>query len=344
LKFVPFILFIRKMFSLQKRFNIDEPRWDQSTFVGRLKHFANVTDPRLVILPTGKYMEAKKLVDLYRAGKEPKETTDKQLFYAQKLYQSAFHPDTGDLQNVAGRMSFQVPGGTILIGAMLAFYRSTGQVIFWQWANQSFNALVNYTNRNAKSPISTQRLAFAYVTATGSALGVAIGLKAFLAGRAGNLAQRLVPLAAVCAANMVNIPLMRQTELTNGLQLLDQNGKEIETRSRLAAVKAITLVVVSRIVIAAPSMIGVPIIMERLEKAAWFRVRRNALNTPFQALLSGAFLLLTVPLGCALFPQRNYISSKTLEKYEKATYDEIKKEVESKGAKIPEYLYFNKGL
>jgi len=332
------------MSSLEKRFNIDEPRWDQRTFIGRLKHFANVTDPRLVLLPSKRYEEAKKLVQLYRAGNEPSGTSPQQLFYAQKLYQSAFHPDTGDLQNVAGRMSFQVPGGTILIGAMLAFYRSTGQVIFWQWANQSFNAVVNYTNRNAKSPISTQRLIFAYVTATSSALAVAIGLKTFFAGRAGNLAQRLVPLAAVFSANCVNIPLMRQTELADGVTLLDENGNETTSLSRLAAAKAITLVVISRNVIAAPSMIGVPVIMEQLEKYAWFTARRNALNTPFQALLTAAFLVFTVPLGCALFPQRNYISTKTLEKYEKRAYDEIKKEADASGKKIPEYLYFNKGL
>jgi len=331
------------MTSLSKRFNIDEPRWDQSTFTGRLKHFANVTDPRLVFLPTRRYLEAKQLVDQYKAGQEPPGTSLQQLYRAQKLYQSAFHPDTGDLQNVMGRMSFQVPGGTILIGAMLAFYRSTGQVVFWQWANQSFNALVNYTNRNAKSPVSTKRLVFAYVTATSSALAVAIGLKALLAGRAGNLAQRLVPLAAVFSANCVNIPLMRQTELSNGITLLDENGNETPVKSRLAAAKAIALVVISRNVIAAPSMIGVPVIMENLEKYRWFTSRRNALNTPFQAVLTAIFLVATVPLGCALFPQRNYISTKTLEKYEKPAYDEAKKHAELSG-KSTQYFYFNKGL
>ena len=132
-----------------------------------------------------------------------------------KLYASAFHPDSGDLQNVFGRMSFQTPGGMFITGAMLNFYKSVPQVVFWQWFNQSFNALVNYTNRNASAPTNTSQLATAYFSATFSALGTAVGLKAALAKSSSPLLKRFVPFAAVAAANCVNIPLMRRSVTEN---------------------------------------------------------------------------------------------------------------------------------
>lgn len=108
---------------MPERLNIDAPLWDQNTFVGRFKHFLWVTDPRTCVVGEEQLLKAKDLVEQYRIGKEPPGTTLEQVIYAKKLYESAFHPDSGDLQNVFGRMSFQVPGGMAITGAMLQWYR-----------------------------------------------------------------------------------------------------------------------------------------------------------------------------------------------------------------------------
>lgn len=138
-------------------------------------------------------------------------------------------------------MSFQVPGGMIITGAMLQFYRTIPAVIFWQWVNQSFNALVNYTNRNANSPTTVTQLGVAYVSATTSALVTALGCKSYWQKKASPFVLRYVPFAAVAAANCVNIPMMRQNELINGIDCVDENGNNIG-KSRLAAAKGISQV------------------------------------------------------------------------------------------------------
>ena len=60
---------------------------------------------------------------IFRDGREPQGTTHEQIWNARQLYESAFHPDSGELQNFIGRMSFQVPGGMLITGCMLQFYK-----------------------------------------------------------------------------------------------------------------------------------------------------------------------------------------------------------------------------
>lgn len=324
----------------EDRLDVDKPLWDLSTFAGRWKHFAWVTDFRSCIVSESELHAAKKLLQEYRLGKEPAGTSRDQIIYAKKLYESAFHPDTEELQNVFGRMSFQVPGGMAITGAMLQFYRTPLAVISWQWVNQSFNALVNYTNRNANSPVTVNQLGVAYVSATTAAMITALGCKTFW-GRYNNpILGRYVPFAAVAAANCVNIPLMRQNEIRNGIEVSDADGKKL-TKSKIAAVKGISQVVISRIIMCAPGMLILPPIMERLEKFDWMQ-KIKPLHAPIQVMLCGCFLTFMVPTACALFPQNCAIKSSTLERWEPESYELLQKSCE--GGQVPTYLYFNKGL
>lgn len=51
---------------LSTSINIKEPRWDQSTFVGRAKHFFTVTDPRNILLTNEQLDHAHKIITDYR--------------------------------------------------------------------------------------------------------------------------------------------------------------------------------------------------------------------------------------------------------------------------------------
>lgn len=94
-----------------------------------------------------------------------------------------------------------------------------------------------------------------------------------------------MPFSAVAAANCVNIPLMRQNELIDGVSVQDENGVEVG-KSRIAAAKGISQVAFSRILMAAPGMLVLPVVMAKLEQSPWFK-RMSLLHAPFQTLAVG---------------------------------------------------------
>ncbi|XP_054839702.1 sideroflexin-3 [Eublepharis macularius] len=313
--------------------NIKEPRWDQSTFMGRAQHFFTVTDPRNLLLSSKTLEEARRVVEDYRLGKVSPGLTEDQLWQAKYIYDSAFHPDTGEKMILIGRMSAQVPMNMTITGCMLTFYRTTPAVLFWQWVNQSFNAIVNYTNRSGDAPITINQLGTAYVSATTGAVVTALGLKS-LTKHLPPIIGRYVPFAAVAAANCINIPLMRQRELKFGIPILDEHGNRLG-ESKAAAQQAIVQVVVSRIGMAAPAMAIPPVIMNALEKRAFLK-RYPWLNAPLQVGLVGLCLVFATPLCCALFPQKSSMKVSRLE-------PELQAQIREKNSGI-EVVYFNKGL
>lgn len=220
-----------------------------------------------------------------------------------------------------------------ITGAMMTFYRTTPAIIFWQWLNQSFNAVVNYTNRSGDAPISKSTLLQAYVSATGAALGVGLGLNAMVKSLP-PIAGRFVPFVAVAAANCVNIPLMRQSEIKNGIPVMDENGEKLGI-SKSAAKQAVGMTVLSRIIMAMPGMSIPPLIMNQLEKKSFMK-RMPWLASPLQIGMVGFILVFATPLCCAIFPQTSSMNISSLE-------DELKVEISKKHEDMTR-VYFNKGL
>lgn len=316
------------------RVNLDEPRYDQSTYLNRAKHFLIVTNPLNVFVTEEQLDRAARIVEDYRAGKPvPDVTSVDELWAAKYLYDSAFHPDTGEKMLLVGRMSAQVPMNMTITGCMMTFYKSTPAVIFWQWINQSFNALVNYTNRSGKSPISQEQLLTSYCMATGGALVTALSLNRMVRN-APPLVGRLVPLAAVAAANCINIPLMRMQELQTGVTLIDDDGKELGQSVR-AAREGIAAVTFSRILMAMPGMVFTPVLMNTLDKRGILK-RIPWANSPIQILFCGFCLTFATPLCCALFSQKASINVDSLE-------GELREKIQKERPEL-KVVYYNKGL
>ncbi|CAH1782793.1 unnamed protein product [Owenia fusiformis] len=316
------------------RINLDSPRYDQSTFVGRARHFFITTNPLNLFASGSDLDNAKAVVESYKKRAEPPGLTADEVWRAKSLYDSAFHPDTGEKMMLIGRMSAQVPMNMSITGCMMTWYRTTPAVLFWQWINQTFNAVVNYTNRSGDSPIPLKTLGISYTLATSGAVITALGVNK-LVTKAPPIVGRFVPFTAVAAANCINIPCMRNSEMVNGIPVYNAEGERVG-ESTAAAKKAIGLVVFSRICMATPGMLIPPFIMQYLENKTTILKRFPWANAPIQVGLVGFMLVFATPLCCALFPQKSSMALNSLE----ADLQEKLKALPN----TPDVVYFNKGL
>jgi len=320
------------MVEAEKSVDLSQPKWDQSNYLGRARHFFSATNPMNLFVTPAILDDAKNLVQRHKSGEQTGASVE-QLWSAKYLMDSAYHPDTGEKMLLIGRMSAQVPMNMAITGSMMTFYKTTPQVVFWQWFNQSFNALVNYTNRSGDAPISKTTLGTSYVCATGGALGTALGLNAMVKSLP-PLVGRIVPFVACSIANSINIPMMRRQELQEGVPLQTKDGQKTGETSVKAAQKGISMVVASRIAMASPGMILVPMFMDALEKRNVL-AKYPRINAPTQILLCGFFLTFATPLCCAIFPQMTSIHVDSLEA-------DVRDRLRLHGH--TGYMYFNKGL
>eukprot|EP00095_Tigriopus_kingsejongensis_P005593 maker-scaffold12_size759060-snap-gene-6.22 protein:Tk05593 transcript:maker-scaffold12_size759060-snap-gene-6.22-mRNA-1 annotation:"sideroflexin 12" len=105
--------------------------------------------------------------------------------------------------------------------------------------------------------------------------------------------------------------------------------------SKVAAKEGIGKVTLSRVAMAAPGMVAIPLIMNSLEKRGVL-AKYPRINAPLQIGLCGLILTFATPLCCAIFEQRASIHVDKLEPELRQKIAELKKPVE--------YVYYNKGL
>ncbi|XP_070776137.1 sideroflexin-5a [Enoplosus armatus] len=299
-------------------FQHGKSRFDQSTFFGRFRHFLDVIDPSTLFVTEKRLQECVELLDCFKQGSLPPEVTDAQLWQAQKIKQAIIHPDTGEKILMPFRMSGFIPFGTPVVVGLLLPNQTLASTIFWQWLNQSHNACVNYCNRNASKPAPFTKFAQGYLGAVTSAVSIAVGLNLLIqkASRFSPttrlLVQRFIPFPAVASANVCNVVLMRHSELSEGISVLDDNGNVVGT-SKVAARHALLETALTRVVLPMPILVLPPMIMAVLENRLPLLQRRRRLVLPVHSLVCLAAFGLALPLAISLFPQMSQISVNQLE-------------------------------
>eukprot|EP00127_Corallochytrium_limacisporum_P004070 Clim_evm15s157 gene=Clim_evmTU15s157 len=322
--------------------NLHEPRYSQDTYMGRVKHFMDVTDVRTLLVSEEKLEEAKTLVADYKAGKIPEGSVNGEtLWQAKKIVDSTVHPDTGETIFLPFRMSAFVPMNILITVGMLIPNPSIPTLIFWQWVNQSLNVGINFANANKSTPLSTGEVLTAYAGATTASCSIAVGLNQWVkrTSRLTNAQRaslgRFVPFVAVAAANFANVFLMRSKELTAGVAVKDEDGKVLG-KSKRAGLFSLTACSVSRVATASPALTLVPVAMTAIEnkfpsvKANWLR------GMPIQCTLLGLCFAGALPFAIAIFPQTASLPVSSVE----PEFQGLKRKDGSPVQKVT----FNKGL
>ena len=287
------------------RFSLTGELFDQNQYYGRLWKMLNICDPSMLLYSDAQVLEAVDKLKLYGSLGSKCGIPDKDLWFYRKLKQSAVHPDTGEIIPRPFRMSGYMPfNGPISVGLILA--TRTPWILFWQWANQSHNALVNYYNRNGSSGTSDRVLAASYAGAVTSALCIAYGLstlvkRSFSPQRASML-LKFIALPTSIVASSVNCMIMRWPETEKGIAVFDHTGTDVGN-SQIAAKDAIRETVFSRMLLQVPVFVFPPVVT-MLPPIARFLTRNPRLGTPVMTGLLFVGFGLGLPASIAAFPQQ----------------------------------------
>jgi len=182
--------------------------------MGRIRHFFELTDPRTVLVMEDGLNHAKSILKQYETGTLPDSVTDDELWYARILVQNTYARD-GEKIPWPFRMSgYALANIPITVGLMWPNLGIFG-ISFWQWANQTQNALLNHYNRASLQPLPTEKVIPSYVGAVASALAISVGSnvglsRARISETTRASLKRFVPFLAVASANVCNTLLMRR--------------------------------------------------------------------------------------------------------------------------------------
>ncbi|GAB7353177.1 hypothetical protein MBLNU459_g3705t1 [Dothideomycetes sp. NU459] len=305
-------------------------QYDLSTYWGRVRHSADLADPRTLFSSQASLEHAKQLVSSYKQGKIQSMTPE--LWSAKKLIDSTLHPDTGKPVFLPFRMSSFVISNLVVTAGMLTPNLTTAGTLGWQITNQSLNVAINSANANKSTPLSTSTMVQSYFLAVGASCGVALGLNS-LVPRLRNLSPasrtiltRLVPFAAVASAGALNVFLMRGEEMRKGIDVFptetaaqrearESSGADLKSlgKSRKAATLAVGETAISRVLNATPIMVLPPLVLVRLQNTEWLR-QRPRMVLPINLGLILATSIFALPLALAAFPQRQAVRADKLEK------------------------------
>lgn len=151
---------------------------------------------------------------------------------ASRIVGGSVHPDTKEIiprvMRLSGFVIFNVP-----IATMVIFMPHQTPLVsaMLQWLNQTYNAGMNYGNRNASTPYSSQDLLKGYLAAVLVSVGLAftsrLAFAGFLSRQTGQrqiFANATIGYFSGAFAGVANLACMRQKEMKKGVNVTNKSG------------------------------------------------------------------------------------------------------------------------
>lgn len=337
-------------------YNTNGERYDQSNFIGRYCKMLLACDPRLLLYTEEEVRQYHKLayVDYTELrsnamNKEEDATyslaeTDRLLWEAKRIADSALHPETQEWIPRPCRMSGYLPFNGPICIAMISV-QSTLPLLFWSWMNQSQNALVNYFNGPKSSANNDDdatiiaidgALFTSYSLAVASALLVAFGLATYIQTNFSGDLQiellRFIAFPSAVIASSLNCYIIRSPEIEAGAPLLNEELENVipGQTSSAAAKRGVYSTTASRAVLQMPTYFIPPLLLDTVTPLKQFLMDNSLMVVPVTTFLLLVSFGIGLPAAVGLFPQVSSITAEDVEeKFRDLGYDEF---------------YYNKGL
>jgi len=315
-----------------RNFSLTKPRYDQSSFFGRMRHFLAFTNPATVFVSESELEDMKRKLEQFKNNTLPSNVTEDELWRARYVLENTFARD-GSKIPWPFRMSGYALGNLPVCVGMMIPNAGILSTVFWQWVNQTQNAFTNHYNRSSEQEVPQEKVLQNYLAAVVAAVSVAVSTKLAIKSVSSESLRvtlsRTVPFLSAATANVLNTYLMRRQELQTGINVKDKDGNHVGT-SREAAKTAIAATCTSRVFMSF-SLLGVPPFIYPIFERTRLLKKYPSLNLPMQFVVCAVMIFAVIPVSVALFSQDMEIASDKLEPEFAQKYPNTK-------------LVFNKGL
>lgn len=311
-------------------FSFEETKPDVSNFNSRLAHFLKVTDPKYFFVSDDDIVAGIKTMRKFEKmaneqGQGPNKTImitadeKAKILEGLALAQSSAN-DKDEVVLRPFRMCGFVPMNVPILFGIILSPPTLKFTAFFQWFNQSYNAGLNYGNKNSSCTYTETDLAIGYGAAISSSLFVALSLRMMTAGiTARSKGMKLLAIntfvggTAGGCASFCNTYAMRQAEIQKGIEVFsDPELKKSAGVSKVAASNAVIETASSRSAMSLCSTIMPAALIISLGMVG-IAPQAAAAKTVLDTACIITALRFGLPISVSIFPPISQMDSKKME-------------------------------